>query len=486
MFTDIKFLDHIPKYVQIKDYIKKMMDEGLLLKDEKLPSTRELAGILNVSRNCAVSAYNALEEDDLIYFKRGRGAFISGSKTHYEKDEGNDVDWNEKLSKYALECERLDLMKSDFIYSGKDIISFRSIAPDEKMFNMNDFKRAFLNVMSREGAKLLNYGYAKGYKPLIDYLMDYMKDRGIDASGKDIIITNGFTEGFDMILSAFTKDGDSVICENPTHNTAIKMMKLHNLNIEGIDMEHDGIDIDSLKKKAADSGKYKMAYLVPSYHNPTGIVMSPEKRVEVCEILSKADIPLVEDGFSEELRFYGAHASPVAALYGKENGCIYVGSFSKILFPGMRIGWIFADKKVISCMESIKRAKNIHTSVLDQAVLFEYFKEGSFKKYINKIRRIYRRKYDFALKAAGRYIPHTEITGEGGFYIFVVLDGINSRELLKRCIKKGAAFMPGDIFYTDGRGFDTMRLGFAKTSFEDIEKGFNIIGEEIKNMKGNS
>ncbi|OFI01512.1 2-aminoadipate transaminase [Clostridium acetireducens DSM 10703] len=478
MFSSIKLNEDEKVYIQIKNYIKDMILRGMLQKDEKLPSTRELSNIIDVSRNTVVNAYEYLKEEGFIYTVRGKGAFVAYSKI--TSQEIWNIDWENRLTDYAKKAENMDIVKHEKVWT-KGMISFKSIAPDNNLFDIEDFKRAFLNIISLEGDKILNYGYAKGYKYLIEYLMEYMKNKGVDVKNKDILITNGFTEGFEIVLSSLTKEGDNVICENPTHNTAIKIMRLHNLNIIGVNANNNGIQLEDFENKLKKS-KAKLIYIIPSYHNPTGMVMSPEKRVKIYEISKKYEIPIVEDGFNEELRYSGAHVSPIAALSGEGNSVIYVGSFSKVLFPGIRIGWVLADKNLISYMESIKRSKNIHTSFLDQAVLYQYLKEGNFDKYMKKARKVYKDKYEFALKCANKYIPCKKVYGEGGLHIFIKLDNLNARTLLDSCCKKNVIFTPGDIFYIDKNGWDTFRLGFSRVEKEDIEKGFKIIGDEIKKL----
>ena len=478
MFYDLKLNDTKPVYLQIKDYIKSMILSGMLQKDIKLPSTRELSSILNVSRNTVIEAYKYLEDEGFVYTVRGRGFYVSNVEIN-RQDEWN-FNWSSEFNSYAKLSEELDIVKSEPVWK-KGMISFKSIAPDNSYFDVEEVKKAFLNRMALEGDKLLNYGYAKGYKPLIEYLMKYMEGKGVVKEGKDILITNGFTEAFDILLSSLTNSGDKIICENPTHNTAIKIMKLHGLNIEGVELDDDGINLEKLKNKITKDTK--LAYLIPSYHNPTGIIMPPEKRIEVFNIFKEYNVPIIEDGFNEELRYSGSHVAPIAALCGKGNGVIYIGSFSKVLFPGLRIGWIMADKDLISVLESVKRSRNIHTSFIDQAILFEYLNGGNFEKYIKRVRKIYKEKYECAVKCAKKYIPNKKILGEGGLHIFLELsDEIDARDVLSECMKKGVIFMPGDIFYTDGRGKNTLRLGFSRNSIEEIEKGFKIIGNVVKNM----
>jgi DNA-binding transcriptional MocR family regulator len=478
MFYDLKLNDTKPVYLQIKDYIKSMILSGMLQKDIKLPSTRELSSILNVSRNTVIEAYKYLEDEGFVYTVRGRGFYVSNVEIN-RQDEWN-FNWSSEFNSYAKLSEELDIVKSEPVWK-KGMISFKSIAPDNSYFDVEEVKKAFLNRMALEGDKLLNYGYAKGYKPLIEYLMKYMEGKGVVKEGKDILITNGFTEAFDILLSSLTNSGDKIICENPTHNTAIKIMKLHGLNIEGVELDDDGINLEKLKNKITKDTK--LAYLIPSYHNPTGIIMPPEKRIEVFNIFKEYNVPIIEDGFNEELRYSGSHVAPIAALCGKGNGVIYIGSFSKVLFPGLRIGWIMADKDLISVLESVKRSRNIHTSFIDQAILFEYLNGGNFEKYIKRVRKIYKEKYEWAVKCAKKYIPNKKVLGEGGLHIFLELsDEIDARDVLSECMKKGVIFMPGDIFYTDGRGKNTLRLGFSRNSIEEIEKGFKIIGNVVKNM----
>lgn len=479
MFLDIKLNGESPIYIQIKNYIKEMILKGILKHGEKLPSTRELSLILRVSRNTIITAYELLQDEGYIYILRGKGTFIN--KTDVNTEEKWCIDWGKLINAYAIRSELLDIMKQDRFKYEKGMISFKSISPDENLFNMDDFKKAFLNRISIEGNRILNYGYAKGYKPLIDELFKYMSDKGVDIENKDILITNGFTEAFDLILSSLTNPGDNILTENPTHNTAIKLMKLHNLNIIGISMKLDGINLEELSEKIRNNN-IKLAYIIPSYHNPTGIVMSLHKRMQIYSILKKYKIPIVEDGFNEELSYIGAHIAPIAAICGKGNGVIYAGSFSKILFPGLRLGWILADKELVYTMESVKRSRNIHTSFLDQAIFYEYLKQGSFEKYLKKVRREYREKYKFAIECIKKYIPCKYIYGEGGTYLFVKLEGINSKEVLRKCYYKDVIFTLGDIFYVDGNGQDTFRLGIARNSKIDIEKGFKIIGDVIKSM----
>jgi DNA-binding transcriptional MocR family regulator len=479
MFNDLVIDGKRPAYLQIKDYLKDLILKGILRTGVRLPSTRDLSSILKVSRNTIILAYQYLEDDGFIYTIKGQGAYVARIEVHKEGD-GVKYDWSELIGDYAKKASALDIEKKELRWE-KGMISFKSIAPDENLFDVNEFKKAFLNRFSLEGSKLLNYGYARGYKPLIDYLTKYMKNKGVDSKGKELLVTNGFTEGFNLVLQAITKPGDGVVCENPTHNTAIKIMKLFGLKLIGIPMADDGLDLNTLER-ILEQTKVKAGFVIPSYHNPTGLVMPLDKRLRVIEIFAERRIPLIEDGFNEELRYSGSHVAPLLALSGNGNNLIYLGSFSKVLFPGLRIGWIMADRELISQLESVKRSLNIHTSFLDQAVLFEYLQSGNFEKYLKKVRKVYKERHELATLLVKKYIPCKKVWGEGGLHIFIELDRLSAREVLARCYQKQVLFMPGDIFFTDSGGVNTFRLGISRVKPEEIEAGIKIIGEVVREM----
>lgn len=473
IFSNIDFNDNEPIYMQIENYIKSMINNNMVVSNGKLPATRELSKMLGVSRNSIITAYEKLEDEGVVYTVKGKGTFISPNRSGDVN--GWKVQWDNKVNNYGKIANNLDIVKNEIPWE-KNLISFKSISPDGELFDMEEIKKAFLNRISIEGHKILNYGYAKGYKPLMEYLLNYMESKGINTKGKDIIITNGFTEGLEMILTAYTNEGDKILCENPTHNTAIKIMKVHGLEVVGVNMKEDGIDTVELERKLRDND-IRFGYLIPSYHNPTGIVMKGEKRYEVYNLFKKYNVPIIEDGFNEELLYNSTHVSPIAALDNGGTGVIYIGSFSKVLFPGIRIGWILADKIVIDILESVKRCKNIHTSFLDQGILYEYLRSGAFEKQIRKVRKSYKERYEFALECISKYINPSFVWGEGGLHIYIKIEGVDSRELLNECYKNGVIFTPGDIFSVDDSCKNTLRLGLSRLTISEIEKGIKIIGK---------
>lgn len=480
IFSTLKINKNEPIYLQLENHILSGIKNGTINKDSKLPSTREVSKFLKISRNSVISAYEELESKGIIITKRGIGSFII-VECEKNSPESN-IDYKSKVNDYGQKLRNLDIIKSE-LPSRKNMISFKSIAPESHLFNLDDFKRSLLDAWNYENVNLLNYGYAKGYKPLLDYLSKYMSDKRVNMTNKDILITNGFTEAFDIIISSLTQRGDVIICEKPTHNTALKIMKSYGLEVVQVNMDNEGLDLTCLED-ALKKHKPKFGYLIPSYNNPTGIVTKTERRNEIYKLFMKYEVPIIEDGFNEELLYTSSPIDPIASLCGKGNGVIYIGSLSKILFPGLRIGWIAADKHLIDILESVKRGRNIHSSFLDQSTFYYYLKSGAFSRYLKNVRKYYRNKFTLVTKMINKYIPYEYLTGEGGLHVFIKLkENINTRRLLDLCYEDGVTFMPGDIFYADNESEqNTFRIGFGRVSDEDIENGIKIIGRNIKKL----
>ena len=459
IFSTLEINDSDPIYIQLERHIIDGIKKGDLKKDSKLPSTREVSNYLKISRNSVISAYENLESKGYILTKRGKGTFIAveGEKQVYEYN----VEWDNLVNKYGKVLREKDIIKSEPKFK-RGMISFKSIAPESELFNLEDFKRALM------------------YQPLIDYLFEYMEEKGVSKENKDILITNGFTEGFDIILASLTSPGDVILCEEPTNNTALKVMEAYGLKVVGVPMDKDGMVIEDLNK-TLQLYSPKLAYLIPSYNNPTGIVMNSERRKEIYKIFREHSIPIIENGFNEELLYSSSPLEPLAALSGRGNGVVYIGSLSKVLFPGLRIGWIMGDKKLIDILESVKRGRTIHSSFLDQSAFYYYLKSGAFTRYIKNIRKYYRNKYNLIMEMVNKHIPYEYVTGEGGLYVFIKLkNNISSRELLNLCYEDGVLFMPGDLFYNNFKGESSLRLGFGRVSDDDIRIGIEIIGKNIE------
>ncbi|MGN1033730.1 MAG: aminotransferase class I/II-fold pyridoxal phosphate-dependent enzyme, partial [Intestinibacter sp.] len=259
LFSNFKINTDEPVYIQIKNYIKDLITKGLLPINSKLPSTRELCSILNVSRNSVLSAYDELKTEGLVYSVKSKGTFVKEQADIATSDWK--INWTSYENEYAKILNQMDTSKNEIPWES-DLISFKSISPAGEQFDMEELKRAFLNRFNLEGHKLLNYGYAQGYKPLIDFLFEYMSRKNVDSANKDILMTNGFTEALNIVISSLTETGDYILCENPTHNVSLKIFKAYNLNVLPMNLNKNSLDFKDIEKTIKDyKDKIKFAYI---------------------------------------------------------------------------------------------------------------------------------------------------------------------------------------------------------------------------------
>lgn len=273
------------------------------------------------------------------------------------------IDWKNKFNIVIVLVDELDLMKYGVCWE-KGMIVFNSIVLDEKLFDVENFKRVFFICMFIEGDIVLNYGYVKGYRLLMNYLFYYMEMKGVDILNKDILIINGFIEGLDIVFFFLLKKFGCVICENLIYYVVFKFFCLYGFEVYGIDMYEDGIDMNVVEKSLCEKD-FEFVYLIFFYYNLIGIVMSLEKRMELMRLFLKYNVFIIEDGFNEELCYLGLYLVLLLIFVGVGNNVIYISSFLKVFFFGLCVGWIIVDKELIYYLESVKRVRMIYIFMLD-------------------------------------------------------------------------------------------------------------------------
>lgn len=469
IFSGLDLKNVKKKGMYLENYFKNNIEQGIFPKNTKLPSTRELAEILSVSRNTCIKVYNLLSEQDYLRFEKGKGTYVSYIKKEDENIEK--IDYEKYMS---TEAKRL--LTEDLVKKSESIkISFKSIGPRGQIFFTNEIKKSFLRKISMEEGRLFSYGNAWGYPALRTYFKKYMESKGVSMENREILITNGATEGISLICEALISEGDLVITESPTHDASLKIIRHFKGDIIGIDRNVDTLDL-LLMEDIIKRLNPKFIFVIPSYHNPLGSVMTIENRMDFLKLVEKYKIPVVEDGFSEELIESYGHPSPLVGL-SNSNLITYVGSFSKVLFPGLRIGWVCADKKLIESLVSLKRLRNLHTSYIDQSIMEDYLKQGDFKAYLKRVRSYYGEKKEFVELVLNEELKEAKILGNNGIYVFLKLE-VNVEKLLKECKSEGLDFTLGSEFYPDkSKSYGTIRLGISHLGKDEIREGIRIIKE---------
>lgn len=359
-----------------------------------------------------------------------------------------------------------------------DVISFAGGLPNPISFPLDALQTSIDRSIKEHGAKLFQYSSTQGYLPLRQYIADkYNRKHGLDISPEDILLTTGSQQALELLAKVLVNKGDGIIIEKPGYLGAIQAFTLTEPTFYPVTLEEDGINLEELEK-ALQQPNVKFIYTVPNFQNPTGLTYSREKREQVCELVSRYDVVLVEDDPYGELRFEGEHLPYIGA--GKLENSVLLGSFSKTVTPGMRLGFIITkNKELLTHIETAKQATDLHTNIFAQYVIYDYLANNDFDKHVEKIISLYKTQSDAMLQAMEKYFPaHVSYTKpQGGMFIWATMNnGQSALDVFNRAMEKNVAFVPGDPFYTDPTGVSTMRLNYTNSTPEMIEEGIKRLG----------
>jgi len=361
-----------------------------------------------------------------------------------------------------------------------DIISFAGGMPPDDSFPIEALKDISSKVIDKYGSSIFQYGTSEGFMPLREFIVTWMAAKGVNTVIEEVLITSGSQQGIDLLSKVFIDSGDGVILENPTYLAAIQIFNLYGARFSPGESDDLGFIPQSLNK-AIENNISKLLYLVPSFQNPTGISLARERRQELAELLSRFDIVMIEDDPYGDLRYSGEAIIPVKS-FDKDRRIVYLGSFSKTIAPGLRVGFAVGPKDIIRKMVIGKQASDVHSCNLAQAMIYEFCAQGLLKPHIESLIVNYRKKRDLMLKMINKYFPPSTswTIPEGGLFIWAKLpDGASASDLFKLAIEEKVAFIPGNNFYASGGGENSLRLNFSNASEEQIEDGINRLGRAL-------
>lgn len=366
-----------------------------------------------------------------------------------------------------------------------NIISLAGGMPEPKTFPVEEIKEIVGKVLDENSARALQYSSTEGLPGLRQCILDYLSKDNIWAGLDNIMISTGSQQGLDLIGKTFLNPGDIVIVELPSYLAALNAFRSYGGELVGIPMDDNGMQMDVLRDTLSqfkiEGKKVKFIYTISNFQNPAGVTLSLDRRKELIKIAHEFNIFIVEDNPYEKLRFEGESIPSIYSLE-KNGAVISLGTFSKILCPGLRLAWILGNKEMVRKIAILKQATDLCTNILGQLIAYEYFKSGKLEKHIESNVEIYKRKRDVMLKAMDEYFPSVVswTKPQGGFFIVATLpEHIDADELLKDAIQENVAYVPGSSFFADGGGKNTMRLSFCYPSEEDIFEGIKRLGKVI-------
>ncbi len=392
----------------------------------------------------------------------------------------------------ALFAERTKVMKSSAmrdlmaLTERPDVISLAGGLPDTTTFPPDSYASLMSSVAAEACARALQYGPTEGLSLVKGCIADVMRAEGMEIDPEEVLVTTGGQQVIDLVCKTLVDPGDVIVTEAPTYPGAVPTFSAYQADVVQVTMDRDGMRVDELEATLAsleqEGRRPKFIYTVPNFHNPAGVTLSLERRRELVRIAGERELLVLEDNPYGLLRYEGTPLPTLRALDGGEF-VIYAGTFSKILSPGMRLGWSIAPAPVLAKMNVGKQGTDLCSSSVSQYFVSAYFESGPWETYVRSLIEIYRRRRDVMLDSLAEHFPReTEWTHpQGGLFIWATLpEYIDTTDLLARALEEHVAFVPGRAAFMDGRGGSSMRLNFSGVDEDAIREGIRRLGEVVR------
>lgn len=482
-----------PVYRQIFESISNDINNNTLESGDRLPSMRDLAGRLGVNRNTVSLAYRELEKIGLVHSDVGRGTFVIGSRggtsgsPSPRRGAGGGFEWERLVARRTV--GRGDVLDRITRGDGVDRIELTGMVPDRDLFPVEEFQQVLAEIVKDVGPSVLDYGTREGYPPLRRWLSERLSAHGAPVREDDLFILNGAQPGLDLVGKLLLEEGDGVAVESPTYYNAIGAFRLYGATLLPVPLDEEGLRLDALEE-TFDRWPAKLLYCMPTFQNPTGVTMGRGRREGVLELARRQGVAVLEDTFDAELRYRGEEVISLRGLPGGED-VLQLGTFSKILFPGLRLGWLAAPPALHRAIGRIRRCTDLTAGLLVQAAIHRFCELGHLDRHLEKVRAANRRRLRVLLDSMAAHFPDgTSWTRpDGGMSLWVTMPrGLDAVELLLEARAEGVNFSPGPLFHAEGGGGDAFRLSFTLEGEERIAEGVRILGrlmgEKIAGRKG--
>lgn len=464
-----------PLYLQVVEQIQERIRSGALPVGSRLPPIRQLADELGLTRLTVHNAYAELQADGWIESFVGRGSYVAerpGAKAQMRP--------SSVLPRVQRNGSMGEMM---MLAHDPGLISFAQAAAAPETFPVREFSRVMQHVLAEEGPALFDYGTTQGELSLREQLARFLLDRAVQVAPEEIIVVAGAQQGLDVALRSIVSHGDTVLVEQPTYLGMVERMQLQGLKLVAVPIDEQGIRPDALETAIA-LHQPRLLYTVPTFHNPTGICMTPQRQEALLDIVQRHQVHVLEDDIYGLLSYDGPAPLPLKA---RDTGgmVIYLTSFSKVLMPGLRVGLLAAQQPLLEPLIGMKRLADLHSPQVIQRTVAEYLARGQFAIHVRSTRALYRERRNAMVASLERYFPAEAswcVPG-GGLCIWVALPpGVRSNELYEEAIERGVTFAPGHVFFPEQPAQQFIRLSFAAHAPELIDRGVRILGELVQDQ----
>lgn len=367
-----------------------------------------------------------------------------------------------------------------------EIISLAGGNPASELFPGDELSKIAGKILMTNPTGALQYGTTDGVKQMKECAVERAKKVNAVSENDAVIIMTGANQGIDLTAKALINKGDKIIVESPSFIGSLNAFRTYESELVGVEVEEDGMNMEALEEALKNNDNVKMIYTIPTFQNPTGVTMSLEKRKRLIELANKYDVLVLEDNPYGDLRFSGEDVATLKSL-DTEGRVIYAGSFSKILSPGMRLGYIIADEALVTKIEILKQVNDVHTPVLTQLMCVEFMKKYNIDSYIEKNRELYGKKCKVMLDAMEKYFPEGKVkwtVPDGGIFLWCECPELSDiTPVVEKALEKKVAIVPGSNFAIDiKQPSNKFRLNYSSATIEKIEEGIKRLGEALKEV----
>jgi DNA-binding transcriptional MocR family regulator len=475
-----------PLYRQIVEGVRALVDGGTLETGRPLPSSRRLAAQLGVDRTTVTEAYAELQAMGYLRSRPGSYTIVRrrGGPEAGAQGVPCPIEWDRRARPETEAALRAFRAPSAERASGDgarpDMISLARLDPDPRLFPLARIHRTFSRSLWSHAHEPFEYGSYQGYGPLRDHLARRMRLHGMSVSAEEILVTNGAQQGLDLIIRLLARPGSKVVVEAPTYALMIPLLRMNGAAPVPVPMRDDGMDLDRLEKIL---GKETVAfvYTMPNFQNPTGITTGHEHRTRLLALCRSRGVPIVEDGFEEDMKYYGKVDLPIKSMDGG-NVVIYVGTFSKALFPGLRVGWVAADAECVQRLTAIKRYADLTSNHLAQVFLHDFCDGGHYDSHLRRLHRAYRKRLALTLRTMKEAFPRSVTWTEppGGYTLWVRMPRRMSGEELDALLgPHGVSVSAGQYYFCGASASEYFRLCIARTDESEIREGVRRLGRAL-------
>ncbi len=469
-----------PLYLQIAGSISRLIASGVLGAGERLPTVRELARQLKVTRVTVHNAYSHLQAEALVESTVGRGTFVSGAAAGQEPHEGRGSRRSGIHPDRWHGPEEMGML----LMHDKDLESLALAAPDPRLAPTEEFMEV-LKGLSAADLPLLRYGATEGDPKLRELLSRRLAGRGIRCETADVLITTGSTQAISLTVQALARPGEKILVESPAYFGFLSLLRALEIHAVPVPMDMEGPIPDDLERLVLRE-RPRLFYTTPTFHNPTGLTMTLERRRRILDIAYRYGLPIIEDDIFHALSYQSEIPAPIRAL--DDRGVVfYVDSFSKSLLPGLRIGYVVAPQAQRRVIASLHSAATLGSAHVLQRALARFVEDGKYDAHLRRVIPHYRRRRDALLRALKREMPREAVwtSPGGGFCCWLTLpDGLSSDEIFRVALQRGIAFAPGRLFEVHPRRPDHARLCFGTLPPERLGQAVEVLARTVKEGLG--